>query len=232
MRKKNTNKVMLKSFKFIPRGSLQVLFPKNQKRIGFLNALVGLTYFGSFLKICTDWYYGSSAQFLIPLSIVMYRFWYNIDYRKKRYDSTIAELLYHNNLANNSGVILEIVDRAESDAFTSSILLYCALLHEATVAGNGRPTLPEVDDKIERWIGEFTGLKDMEFDEEAALAALLKYQLIQRDEKDNERFHIYPLDEAITRLHAKRLDVKNVYSRADINDSVNSLYRRQSLTYE
>ena len=96
LRKKNTRKVMLKSFKFIPRGSLQVLFTKNQKRIGFL-----------------------------------------------------------------------IVDRAESDAFTSSILLYCALLHESIVAENGRPTLSEVDDKIERWIGEFTGLKNMEFDEGA-----------------------------------------------------------------
>ena len=115
---------MIKSFKFIPRGSLQVLFPTNQKRIGLLNTLVGLTYVGSFCKIFYDFWYGASAQLLIPLSIVMYRFWYNIDYRKKRYDSTIAELLYYNNLANNTGVILEIVDRAESEAFTTSILLY------------------------------------------------------------------------------------------------------------
>ena len=87
----------------------------------------------------------------------------------------------------------------------------------------------------------------MEFDEETALNYLLKYELIKRDAEDENRFCIYPLDEAIARLHAGRyaqiveiknifltfrLDVKMVYSKTDINDSVNSIYRRRRLTYD
>ena len=98
-----------------------------------------------------------------PLCLLIYRFWYNYDYRKKRYDSTIASLLYHNNLGNNVGVILEIIDRAESEAFTSSILLYSALLHDSSIARSGFDfsgrTVKEVDLKIERWILEFLGIK-------------------------------------------------------------------------
>jgi len=230
MRKRNTSKVMIKSFKFIPRGSLQVLFPKNIKRVGLLNRLVGMTYVGSVMKIVYDYTYGGSLQLLIPLSILMYRFWYNIDYRRKRYDSTIAQLFYQNNLANNVGVILETVDRAESEAFTSSILLYSALLHDATIAGNTTPSLAEVDKKIERWISEFTGISNLQFDEEAALEACLKYELIRRDSLTPDRFHIIPLDEVVARLHAGRLNMKLVYSATDINDSINSLYRRKNLT--
>ena len=44
----------------------------------------------------------------------------------------------------------------------------------------------------------------MEFDEETALNYLLKYELIKRDAEDENRFCIYPLDEAIARLHAGR----------------------------
>ena len=55
----------------------------------------------------------TSAAFMWPMGILLYRLWYNYDYRKKRYDSSLAQLLYNNNLGNNVGVILEIVDRAE-----------------------------------------------------------------------------------------------------------------------
>ena len=50
----------------------------------------------------------------------------------------MAHLLYNNNLSNNIGVVHEIIDQAENERFMSSILLYCALLHEDTVA-RGRP---------------------------------------------------------------------------------------------
>ena len=73
-------------------------------------------------------------EYLVPITIVLYRFWYNYDYRRKRYDATIAHLLYNNNLSNNIGVVHEIIDQAENERFMSSILLYCALIHEDSVA--------------------------------------------------------------------------------------------------
>ena len=87
-------------------------------------------------------------------------------------------------------------------------MTFSALLHESNIAGNARPTLSEVDEKIERWISEFTGLQNMEFDEETALNTLLKYELIRRDDEDENRFRIYPLDEAIARLYAGRFAKK------------------------
>ena len=40
LRKKQTNKLIMKSFKFIPRDSLTVTFPENTKRMGSLNSFV------------------------------------------------------------------------------------------------------------------------------------------------------------------------------------------------
>ena len=53
--------------------------------------------------------------------------------------------------------------RAESEAFTSSILLYCGLLHDCTIPTpyfdpSGR-TVRQIDYKIERWLCDFLGVK-------------------------------------------------------------------------
>lgn len=131
IRKKRTTKLIMKSFKFVPRGSLQVLFPENQKRMGALNSFI---MYGTVLGSVSNmlWKYVThspiATEFIIPLALVSYRFYYNYDYRKKRYDATIAQLLYENNMANNLGVFHEIVDRAESERFTSSILLYSGMV--------------------------------------------------------------------------------------------------------
>ena len=52
LRPKKSKKLVLKSFKFVPRGSLQVLFPDNVKRMGSLNSLIMYsTVAGSFSTI-------------------------------------------------------------------------------------------------------------------------------------------------------------------------------------
>lgn len=204
LRKKDKKKILMKSFKFVPRGSLQVLFPENQKRMGALNSLIMYgTLMGSGSSVAWNYFNNTTvhAEFMLPIGIVLYRFYYNYDYRKKRYDATIAQLLYENNLSNNIGVVHEIIDRAESERFTSSIILYTALLHEATIAN--AVTKPfesicvgQIDDKIERWIGEFSRMAKLhDFDERGAIHNLQKIQLITIDE--SHKVYVKPLEEAI-----------------------------------
>ena len=82
--------------------------------MGSLNSiLMYSTFVGSLSMLSYNIYMETSAAFMWPMGILLYRLWYNYDYRKKRYDSSLAQLLYNNNLGNNVGVILEIVDRAE-----------------------------------------------------------------------------------------------------------------------
>lgn len=217
-RKKRTSKLIMKSFKVVPRGSLQVLFPENQKRMGALNSFIMYgTVLGSVSNILWKYLTNSAiaTEFIVPIALVSYRFYYNYDYRKKRYDATIAQLLYENNIANNLGVIHETIDRAESERFTSSILLYSALLHECTVA-NATVTpypalsLDEIDGKIERWIGEFARMHIHDFDESGAIYNLHKIQLITVDESD--MIHVKPLDEAIEVLRAQINNYAGVYA--------------------
>ena len=99
----------MKSFKFIPRDSLQVLFPENQKRMGSLNAvLMYSTLTASFSSMMWNYFNHNpvASAFYIPISLALYRWYYNYDYRKKRYDATFAQLLYDNNLSNNIGEIV------------------------------------------------------------------------------------------------------------------------------
>ena len=102
----------MKSFKFIPRDSLQVLFPENQKRMGSLNAvLMYSTLTASFSSMLWNYFNHNpvASAFYIPISLALYRWYYNYDYRKKRYDATFAQLLYDNNLSNNIGELTLIV---------------------------------------------------------------------------------------------------------------------------
>ena len=100
------------------------LFPENEKRMGSLNSiLMYSTFFGSLSMLSYNIYMETSAAFMWPMGILLYRLWYNYDYRKKRYDSSLAQLLYNNNLGNNVGVILEIVDRAEVCVIVKSRVL-------------------------------------------------------------------------------------------------------------
>ena len=52
--------------------------------------------------------YPVESAFYIPISFALYRWYYNYDYRKKRYDATFAQLLYDNNLSNNIGEFTNI----------------------------------------------------------------------------------------------------------------------------
>jgi len=208
LRKKDESKILMKTFKFIPRDSLQVLFLENQKRMGSLNALLMYgTLLPSLANLAWNYYHGNTVhtELAVPMSLILYRFYYNYDYKKKRYDATTAQLFYENNLSNNIGVCHEIIDRAESERFTSSIILYAALLHEVTVSSRTSsdpyPFLPlhQIDDKVERWITEFASLEKVhDFDEVKALHNLLKIGLVTVDERDERRHvRVKSIDEAI-----------------------------------
>ena len=91
LRKKDESKILMKTFKFIPRDSLQVLFLENQKRMGSLNALLMYgTLLPSLANLAWNFYHGNTVhtELAVPLSLILYRFYYNYDYKKKRYDAT------------------------------------------------------------------------------------------------------------------------------------------------
>ena len=123
-------------------------------------------------------------------------------------------------------MIHEIIDRAESERFTSSLILYCALLHECMVSNTTHSSIKTfpginlkcVDRKVERWIGDFSKLQKFhEFDERSAVYNLQKIKLVDIEgdlDRDEEIIvHVKPIDQAIQILREQTIaSGQGVYS--------------------
>ncbi len=116
--------------------------------------------------------------------------WLGYKNRKIRFMKTLTENLYYKNLANNSGVLAALVDRAEGEELKETLLAYRFLLEEDLAED-------ALDRRIETWFRERYQV-ELDFDAEDALAKLLRLRLAER--RGDGTWRAVPLEEALSRL--------------------------------
>lgn len=110
---------------------------------------------------------------------------------KQRHLSSMIQRLYYLTLANNASVLTRLVDSAEDEEYKEAMLGYYFLWRSA--ARGISLTVPELDDLIEQYLRQKTGV-EINFEVADALGKLFRLGLASRDQ--NGRVLILPIDEA------------------------------------
>lgn len=119
-----------------------------------------------------------------------YRSYYGYQQTRQRYRLTLTENLYFQNLDNNCGVLVRLLDEAEEQECREAILAYFFLWR---LAGPGGWTSAELDDAIEEYLERNAGVK-VDFEIGDAIRKLEQRQIV---EKAGERYRARPLGQAL-----------------------------------
>ena len=136
MRLKKDQKLILKSFKEIPVGSLVSVLPNGNIEIRTLdkwviNAAVSVAALGIVAKIVMLLVH--KPQEIAPavtfvMALIGFAAWTSYNNKRTKYLSDIVNTLYFKNIANNRGLLALLVDRAEDESFKEALLVYSFLL--------------------------------------------------------------------------------------------------------
>lgn len=171
--------IYLKLFKDIPRSDLEMIFPNT--RIRFLKRdklRLGLTaggglgagIFGAAGKmalIATNPIAAVTAA--AGVGSIAFRQAMGVMSQKQNYMTLMSQMLYSSTMADNRGVILQIVSGAVEEDIKEEILLYSVLAKEKAT----RADLPAIDQAIEQWLTSTFGMK-VDFDIYDALDRLTR----------------------------------------------------------
>jgi hypothetical protein len=124
-----------------------------------------------------------------------YRSYYGYQQTKQRYRLTLTESLYYQNLDNNGGVLVRLLDEAEEQEFREALLAYFFLWRRA---GERGWTSAELDDAIEAYLEQWAGVK-VDFEIGDAIRKLEELRIV---EKLGDRYRARPLDRALQVLDA------------------------------
>ncbi len=113
---------------------------------------------------------------------------------KERYHLTLTRSLYYQNLDNNAGVLLRLIDDAEEQEFREAILAYAFLRRHAGVDGW---TAERLDGEVEAYLHRTIGF-EVDFEVSDALAKLERLGCVT--ELPGERWSAVSLKEALVRL--------------------------------
>jgi hypothetical protein len=124
-----------------------------------------------------------------------YRSFYGYQQTKQRYRLTLTENLYFQNLDNNFGVLVRLLDEAEEQECREALLAYFFLWRRAGAQGW---TSAELDAAIETYLEQIAGVK-VEFEIGHALRKLEALRLV---EKAGEGYRACPPAQALRVLDA------------------------------
>lgn len=113
---------------------------------------------------------------------------------RNKYQLYLTRNLYFQNLDNNRGALVRLVDEAEEQELREVLLGYFLLWRDAPTQGW---TATELDHAAERWLRERVQTS-VDFEISDALAKLARLGLANQDA--DERWHAAPLDEAHRQL--------------------------------
>jgi hypothetical protein len=116
---------------------------------------------------------------------------------KQKYQLSLTESLYYQNLDNNAGVLFRLLDEAEEQDGREALLAYYFLWREKSTAGL---TEAQLDEKIEQFLRTATG-REIDFEVADALAKLECWGLVEVDAAGLLR--AAKIEEAIARLDAR-----------------------------
>ena len=166
---------------------LLLLASKLVRNIWFLAMLGALKFFSSFLLIIAvavaSVFYGVKSAFSYTST-------------KRRYQLNIARNLYYQNLDNNLGALLRLIDEAEQQESCEAILAYYVL----SQSGVGHLSAEQIDEQSEQVLLSITGI-EIDFDVEDALRDLVRMGLVRMT---NEGWIAIGVGEAIERTSLGR----------------------------
>jgi hypothetical protein len=136
-----------------------------------------------------------------------YRSYYGYRQTRQRYRLTLTESLYFQNLDNNGGVLVRLLDEAEEQECREALLAYFFLWRHA---GERGWTSGELDSAVEGYLEKTCGVK-VDFEIADAIAKLEKLQIV---EKLADRFSARPLPVAL-RVLDRAWDDYFKYTTAD-----------------
>jgi hypothetical protein len=111
---------------------------------------------------------------------------------KQRHLYAMIHKLYYLTLANNASVLTRLVDSAEDEEYKEAMPAYYFLWRGR--GGAGPPTIGELDDQIEVFLKDRTGV-ELNFEVADALAKLFRHGLARRDPQG--RLHATPIEQAL-----------------------------------
>ena len=184
--------VYLKIFKGIPHSDLHTLLPGTQVKMSLLDrgkiiipALSGLVM--SVVKIVqfvvAVTIFATLAQFIkywvIPAAVIYYFIKGFLSYKKTKdkYQLNLTRHLYFQNLDNNSGVLLRILNEAELQDYREMVITYYVLWR----FGNAGIRSEKIDEIAENKLLETINMK-IDFEVDDALAKLESIKLIYKEE--------------------------------------------------
>lgn len=177
--------VHVRMFKNIPKMDVDMMLPGTQVRMSWLDTgRIGLpTLWGGLLlasKLARSvWLLAMLgaikffSSFLLVIAIVIASLFYGfksaLSYAttKRRYQLNVARNLYYQNLDNNLGALLRLVEEAEQQESCEAILAYYVLLSAST----HHLSTDQIDQAAEQLLREFTGI-EIDFDGDDALRDL------------------------------------------------------------
>ena len=200
--------VYLKSFKGIPHSDLHTLLPGTQIKMSLLDrgkiiipALSGLVM--SVVKIVrlvvAVTIFATLAQFIkywvIPAAVIYYIIKGFLSYKKTKdkYQLNLTRHLYFQNLDNNSGVLLRILNEAELQDYREMVIAYYVLWRY----GNAGMKSEKIDEIAENKLLETINMKiDFEVDD-----ALKKLESIKLIHKEKDLWFPLSADDSINELN-------------------------------
>jgi hypothetical protein len=213
----NSESVFVKLFKDIPQHDLDMLLPATSVKMTIVDRAKILIPTVSGLGIAV-WkilqgallaafagVYGLLTFFGFLGGTIGYgvRSFYGYLNTKNKYQLSLTESLYYQNLDNNAGVFFRLLDEAEEQENCEAMLAYFFLWRHAPESGW---TAEELDDQVESLLRSLAD-RPIDFEVSDALAKLLRFELA---EQVGDCYRVVSPEAAIERLKS----VKGVESRS------------------
>jgi len=186
------NCIYLRMFKNIPKADVDMMLPGSQIRLNWTDTgRIGIpTIWGlvtlasklvkSFWLIAILGVFKILSSFVLIAAIVVASLVYGVktifsySTTKRRYQLSIARNLYYQNLDNNLGALLRIIEEAEQQEVCEALVAYFVL----SSAGNQAMHRNEIDAKAELLLKVITCL-DIDFDVDDALRDLVSIGIVR-----------------------------------------------------
>ncbi len=184
--------VHVRMFKNIPKLDVDMMLPGSQVRMNWMDTgkigvptLWGLMMLASrlaksiwLLAILGAVKFFSSFLFIIAILIasLFYGIKSIVSYSttKQRYQLSVARNLYYQNLDNNLGALLRLIEEAKQQESCEAILAYFVLINSRTVY----LAAEQIDEQAETILRSITGI-EIDFDVQDALRDLLGFGLVR-----------------------------------------------------
>lgn len=204
----DTDDVLLKLFKDIPKIDVEMLLPGARPKMprfdqGKLSAsllssigLVGYKLAADLGHLAWGFIQKNPLALWGPLSLLFgygYRQVYGYQQTRKSYSLLLTQSLYYQNLDKNSGVLARLLDEAEEQECREAILAYYFLWRSGPDKC-GNPG--KLDEHVEHELERRAGLQ-VNFEIDDALAKLERLGLV---DKSGDRYEARPLAAALERL--------------------------------